>query len=54
MIYEESLKNRVSIDERSSIVDDRPRAGDWPACPSGAGREANTIIGKAHKQAIVL
>jgi len=39
-----NLKNRVSIDQRPSIVDDRSRVGDW---------EADTIIGKAHKQAIV-
>jgi IS30 family transposase len=39
-----NLKNRVSIDQRPSIVDDRFRVGDW---------EADTIIGKAHKQAIV-
>jgi len=39
-----NLKNRVSIDQRLSLVDDRSRIGDW---------EADTIIGKAHKQAIV-
>ena len=39
-----NLKNRISIDERPSIVEDRSRVGDW---------EADTIIGKAHKQAIV-
>ncbi|MDP6433028.1 MAG: IS30 family transposase [Candidatus Scalindua sp.] len=39
-----NLKNRVSIDQRPSLVDDRSRIGDW---------EADTIIGKAHKQAIV-
>lgn len=38
------LKNRVSIDERPAVVDTRNRLGDW---------EADTIIGKAHKQAIV-
>ncbi len=38
------LKNRISIDERPKIVDTRSRIGDW---------EADTIIGKAHKQAIV-
>jgi len=38
------LKNRVSIDDRPSIVECRSRIGDW---------EADTIIGKAHKQAIV-
>jgi|FLOH01.1.fsa_nt_gi transposase, IS30 family len=39
-----NLKNRVSIDQRPTIVDTRSRVGDW---------EADTIIGKAHKQAIV-
>ena len=39
-----SIKNRVSIDDRPDIVTDRSRIGDW---------EADTIIGKAHKQAIV-
>ena len=39
-----NLKNRISIDDRPPIVDDRSRVGDW---------EADTIIGKAHKQAIV-
>jgi len=38
------IKNKVSIDERPSIVDSRERLGDW---------EADTIIGKRHKQAIV-
>jgi len=38
------LKNRVSIDKRPAVVDNRSRVGD---------READTIIGKAHKQAIV-
>ena len=38
------LKNKVSIDERPAVVDTRNRLGDW---------EADTIIGKAHKQAIV-
>ena len=38
------IKNRVSIDERPSIVETRSRIGDW---------EADTIIGKRHKQAIV-
>jgi len=38
------LVNRVSIDERPSIVNTRSRLGDW---------ELDTIIGKAHKQAIV-
>jgi len=38
------IKNRVSIDERPSIVEDRMRIGDW---------EADTIIGKQHQQALV-
>jgi len=38
------LPNRVSIDERPSIVDTRQRLGDW---------EIDTIIGKGHRQAIV-
>ena len=38
-----NLKNRVSIDERPDVVEERNRIGDW---------EADTIIGKAHKQAI--
>ena len=38
------IKNKVSIDERPPIVDSRERLGDW---------EADTIIGKRHKQAIV-
>ena len=39
-----TLKDRVSIDERPSIVDTRQRLGDW---------EVDTIIGKGHHQAIV-
>jgi len=39
-----TIKNRVSIDERPAIVDERSRIGDW---------EGDTIIGKNHKQAIV-
>ena len=38
------LMNRISIDERPGVVDLRSRVGDW---------EADTIIGKGHKQAIV-
>lgn len=38
------IKNRVSIDERPVIVEQRSRIGDW---------EVDTIIGKGHKQAIV-
>jgi len=48
-----NLKNRVSIDQRPAIVDDRSRLGDWPARRRYAGGEADTIIGKAHKQALV-
>jgi len=39
-----NLKDRVGIDDRPDIVETRSRVGDW---------EADTIIGKAHKQAIV-
>ena len=39
-----NLKNRVSIDDRPEVVNARSRLGDW---------EADTIIEKAHKQAIV-
>jgi len=38
------IKNRRSIEERPSIVETKERIGDW---------EADTIIGKAHKGAIV-
>jgi IS30 family transposase len=38
------IPNRLSIDERPSIVQTRARVGDW---------EADTIIGKQHKMAIV-
>lgn len=38
------IKDRVSIDKRPDIVNTRARLGDW---------EADTIIGKNHKQAIV-
>ena len=38
------IKNRISIDDRPSVVEERSRIGDW---------EADTIIGKGHKQAIV-
>ena len=38
------LINRVSIDERPAVVDERSRLGDW---------ELDTIIGNGHKQAIV-
>lgn len=39
-----SIPNRLSIDDRPAIVDERKRIGDW---------EADTVIGKNHKQAIV-
>ena len=39
-----TLKNRVSIEQRPAIVEERERLGDW---------EVDTIIGKGHKQAIV-
>ena len=38
------LPNRVSIEERPDIVEQRQRIGDW---------EVDTIIGKGHQQAIV-
>ena len=38
------IPNRVSIDERPAIVDNKQRVGDW---------EIDTIIGKNHKGAIV-
>lgn len=38
------IKNRRSIEERPAIVETKERIGDW---------EADTIIGKAHKGAIV-
>ncbi|HAT67201.1 MAG TPA: IS30 family transposase [Flavobacteriaceae bacterium] len=38
------IKNRVMIDERPSIVEDKARIGDW---------EIDTIIGKNHKQAVL-
>jgi len=38
------IRNKVSIDERPAITDTRKRLGDW---------EADTIIGKQHKQALV-
>lgn len=38
------IPNRVSIDERPAIVEEQKRIGDW---------EADTIIGKGHKQALV-
>ena len=38
------LKNRVSIDERPEIVDQKIRIGDW---------EGDTVIGKNHRGALV-
>jgi IS30 family transposase len=38
------IPNRVGIELRPAVVDDRLRIGDW---------EADTIIGKNHRQAIV-
>lgn len=40
----EKIKDRVSIDQRPDIVDERSRAGDW---------EIDTIVGKNNKGAIV-
>ena len=39
------IPNRLSIDQRPAIVEKRSRIGDW---------EADTVIGKNHKQAIVI
>lgn len=39
-----SIKNRISIEKRPKVVDELSRIGDW---------EADTIIGKEHKGAIV-
>jgi len=38
------IKNRVSIDERPEIVDQKTRMGDW---------EGDTVIGKNHKGELV-
>ena len=38
------MPNRVSIDERPAVVEERTRVGDW---------EVDTIIGKRHRHAIV-
>ena len=38
------IRNRVSIDERPAVVNDRSRVGDW---------EGDTVIGKGHKGALV-
>ena len=37
------LPNRVSIEKRQAVVDQRQRIGDW---------EVDTIVGKGHRQAI--
>jgi len=39
-----TIPNRLFIEDRPAIVDERKRIGDW---------EADTIIGKNHRQAIV-
>ena len=39
-----TLKNRIGIEQRPAIVDTRTRLGDW---------EGDTVIGKAHKGALV-
>jgi IS30 family transposase len=39
-----TIPNRLSIDDRPAIVESRSRVGDW---------EADTVIGKNHRQAIV-
>ncbi len=38
------IKNRVSIDDRPQVVDDKSRMGDW---------EIDTVIGKGHSGALV-
>jgi len=38
------IKNRVSIDDRPSVVDEKSRVGDW---------EIDTVIGKGHRGALV-
>lgn len=38
------IRNRTSIDERPTVVAEKSRLGDW---------EADTIIGKSHRQALV-
>ena len=42
--YRGQIVGRVDIEERPTIVDDKTRIGDW---------EADTVIGKGHKGAIV-
>ena len=38
------IKNRVSIDDRPAVVDEKGRVGDW---------EIDTVIGKGHRGALV-
>jgi IS30 family transposase len=38
------IKNRISIDDRPQVVDDKSRVGDW---------EIDTVIGKGHSGALV-
>jgi IS30 family transposase len=38
------IKNRISIDERPLVVDEKTRVGDW---------EIDTVIGKGHRGALV-
>lgn len=38
------IKNRISIDDRPSVVDEKSRVGDW---------EIDTVIGKGHSGALV-
>ncbi len=38
------IRNRISIDERPEVVDEKARIGDW---------EIDTVIGKAHSGALV-
>ena len=47
------IKNKRSIEERPAVVETKERIGDWPARHLPAGGKADTIIGKAHKGAIV-
>lgn len=38
------IKNRISIDDRPSVVDDKSRIGDW---------EGDTVMGKGRKSALL-
>ena len=42
--YRGTIPNRVDIDERPQVVDDKSRLGDW---------EADTVIGKGHSGVLV-